>query len=92
MHFAYFLALFLVRKPVEKTIECFVSDKVELEKYNQNNDNLWTKEVDGDDMLYFDLRKFLPEIQWLHFISFILLILAKWADRTSLHSHIAVYL
>lgn len=54
LHFAYFLAIFLVRKPVDKTIECYVTDKVELEKYNQNNDNLWTKEVDGEDMLYFD--------------------------------------
>ena len=34
----------------------------------------------------------MENIQWLHFICFILLVLAKWADRTSLHGHFTVYL
>lgn len=56
MHLAFLLSIFLVRKPVDKVFECFVTDKVELEKYNGSKaiSRLWTKDLDGEEMLYFD--------------------------------------
>lgn len=37
LHLAFLLSIFFVRKPVEKVFECFVTEKVEVEKYNQNS-------------------------------------------------------
>jgi hypothetical protein len=53
LHLAFFLSIFVVKKPLEEQLVCLVTERVDLTKYNEEFVEIKTE--NGRQMMYFEL-------------------------------------